>query len=410
MTNLEKSVNAKQANPWDTIKLDQNGRLIMEDSEVHINQKLIQEKKKKSLYNVRGLIRSLVLVVDVSSCCLEVQSFGMKRIQIIKEQLISFLKNFFDKNPISQISIVATVSESARLISPLTGSLDDLLYGVNELTFMDHKGEPSIQASLSAAVALLGSINSASGGALSVSAPPTTREVLILYGSMTTADYSPIDGYIKKLIDSKIVINVVGLGAKLYILDRLTTETGGEYYVPTSYDNMTTLMNLFVIPPSLDLKDRVLYMIECGIAQPCTDNCCSFDIFALKANPKLINHSEKDIDEKDINFPFPFYGGYRCPKCKTRVRSLPCFCPTCALFLVHYPHLTRTIQNLSYMDVEAHYVEVDKSDLVCWGCNTVTPVDVHKPYQLCNKCNNVFCNDCYRFIIERIECCPGCLQ
>lgn len=85
----------------------------------------------------------------------------------------SFLKNFFFKNPVGHVGVVALKNSSAKLIQPFTSNVDDILNSILKERTAGLQGSPSLEEGLQIAHDLL--IDMPLYG---------TKEVLIMYGSI----------------------------------------------------------------------------------------------------------------------------------------------------------------------------------------------------------------------------------
>ena len=140
--------------------------------------------------------------------------FNQNRMKLIQDQTIDFINDFFVQNPLSQLSILATYESTCRILTPLSCNVQDHVKKIKSLSLEDHGGEPSLESSLSIATAILGN-GEKNPGLAQIS---TTKEVLIVYGSLTTCDNSPIYKTLNLVRDSKIKVSIIGLGAKVFVL------------------------------------------------------------------------------------------------------------------------------------------------------------------------------------------------
>lgn len=97
--------------------------------------------------------------------------------------LETFIEEFFDQNPISQMGIIIMHNKRAEKISDLTGNSRKHLNVLKCLSSTSLIGEPSIQNGLELAFKSLKLLPS-----------HASREILIVMGSLTTCD--PTDIYV----------------------------------------------------------------------------------------------------------------------------------------------------------------------------------------------------------------------
>lgn len=100
------------------------------------------------------------------------------------------------------------------------------------------EGEPSLQNSLEFALKTLKNMPS-----------HTSREILVLFGSLTTCDPTDIGYTIKALKDNNVRVSVIGLAAEVWVCRKLAKETGGDYNVLLDDHHLKELMLNLVEPP-----------------------------------------------------------------------------------------------------------------------------------------------------------------
>jgi len=84
--------------------------------------------------------------------------------------------------------------------------------------------------------------------------PHTSREVLILFGSLTTCDPGDIKSVIKSLKENNVRVSVIGLAAEVRICHHIAKETGGEYNVLLDDHHLKQLILNLVQPPLAGCK------------------------------------------------------------------------------------------------------------------------------------------------------------
>ena len=77
----------------------------------------------------------------------------------------------------------------------------------------------------------------------------TSREVLVIFGSLTTCDPADIGLTIKALKSNNVRVSVIGLAAEVRICRHLCRETGGEYGVLLDDHHLKQLIMNLVQPP-----------------------------------------------------------------------------------------------------------------------------------------------------------------
>ncbi|OHS93140.1 General transcription factor IIH subunit 2 [Tritrichomonas foetus] len=381
---------------WDTL-FQKDGQLvsIMKDGASWESQ--YQKKKNELKGKVRGLIRSLVVVIDLTEAGLAPLDFGMPRIRLITEELSSFISGYIDQNPLSQVSIVTTFNYKAQIQTPLCGDIKLHLNTLQHLTDITTAGEPSIYNALTVASNLLSTVP-----------PYSTKEVLMIYGSLNSCDPQPFDSLLNLVTNNnkspfKCTVSTIGLSSEIDILKKLAEATNGKYNIPLSKDHLTDLLNSHVLPPAWNDMTQRRRFIPFGFTRS-VDEKPSFDL-------------KKIYNEKSVPAPTSFC----CPQCKTRVNALPTYCPCCSLLLMSPAHLTRSLQHLKPLDQFVQPKTGEKygensvfseiaSEIyhVCAACNSKLRNN-EMPY-ICIHCRSTFCKACNGFIHDCLQVCPKCLE
>jgi transcription initiation factor TFIIH subunit 2 len=157
---------------WETVKEDQEGNIITTSLD---KDRLKRSKFLRLSTSVRrGLIRYIVLFLDCSISSRE-NDFKPTRFDILKKVSENFITNYFDQNPISQLSVAISIDRSAEKITDLSGNSKVHLQGITNLMRAD--GLASLQNILLLAMSILRHIPDYG-----------CREVIILYTSLSTCD------------------------------------------------------------------------------------------------------------------------------------------------------------------------------------------------------------------------------
>jgi transcription initiation factor TFIIH subunit 2 len=101
-------------------------------------------------------------------------------------------------------------------------------------------GEPSLQNSLERAMNGLKNMPAHS-----------SREVLVLFGSLTTCDPGDIQKTIKSLKENNIRVSIIGLAAEVRICREIAKRTGGTYNVLLDDHHLKELILNQVQPPAV---------------------------------------------------------------------------------------------------------------------------------------------------------------
>ncbi|PNJ60883.1 GTF2H2C isoform 7, partial [Pongo abelii] len=204
---------------WEILKEDESGSL-----KATIEDILFKAKRKRVFEHhgqVRlGMMRHLYVVVD-GSRTMEDQDLKPNR-------LTCTLK----------IGIIVTKSKRAEKLTELSGNPRKHITSLKKAVDMTCHGEPSLYNSLSMAMQTLKHMPG-----------HTSREVLIIFSSLTTCDPSNIYDLIKTLKAAKIRVSVIGLSAEVRVCTVLARETGGTYHVILDESHYKELLTHHVSPP-----------------------------------------------------------------------------------------------------------------------------------------------------------------
>ncbi|KAI0194672.1 Ssl1-like-domain-containing protein [Xylaria flabelliformis] len=387
---------------WDVVVEDADGTLAGTIEGLAEAQKRARLLKDTTPLQ-RGIIRHLVLVLDMSFAMLE-KDLLPTRHQLSMAYASEFVREYFEQNPISQLAIVGMRDGIAVRISDMSGNPGDHLEKLQDWVKQDPQGNPSLQNALEMC-----------RGALFHTPTHGTREVLIVYGALMSSDPGDIHDTLHSLIKDRIRVSIVGLAAQVAICEELCSKTNGGdtsgYNIALHEQNFRDLLLEVTTPPVTRTKEQsTASLLMMGfpsrtLAAPETTNYCA------------CHHR-------------PTREGYGCTRCGTRVCRLPAECPGCGLTLILSTHLARSYHHLfplrNWVDVPWSEAKRSKS---CYSCLTPFP-DVpgrsgggkgpEKPDRptvkglsesgryACEVCNNHFCIDCDLFAHEVLHNCPGC--
>ena len=239
---------------WEGVQEDSEGNII---AYVSSNKDKSHKTRPKRITSSirRGLIRYLVIAIDYSISALE-KDFRPTRLDAIKSSLKQFIPQYYDENPISQLSLIITRDKIAEKLTELSGNpkyheniLLNNTTNTNNNTLTPY-GEPSLQNILLLAISILRTVPEYG-----------TREVLILYNSTKTRDPSNIFDTIQLAITYKIRINIICTSSELYICKKIAEDTGGMFYVASDSAHLNELVLGQVQPPP-DMKSSSSYSTD----------------------------------------------------------------------------------------------------------------------------------------------------
>lgn len=131
---------------WDTVVEDADGTLTGA-----IEGRAEAEKRARLLKDTtplqRGIIRHLVLVLDMSFAMLE-KDLLPSRYELAMAYASQFVREYFEQNPISQLAIIGMRDGVAVRISDMSGNPTDHLEKLQGWVKQDPQGNPSLQNAL----------------------------------------------------------------------------------------------------------------------------------------------------------------------------------------------------------------------------------------------------------------------
>uniref|UniRef100_A0A8C2PA67 C2H2-type domain-containing protein n=1 Tax=Capra hircus TaxID=9925 RepID=A0A8C2PA67_CAPHI len=193
----------------------------------------------------------------------------------------------------------------------------------------------------------------------------TSREVLIIFSSLTTCDPSNIYDLIKTLKAAKVRVSIIGLSAEVRVCTALARETGGTYHVILDESHYKELLTHHVSPPPASSNSECS-LIRMGFPQHTIASLSDQDAKPSFSMAHLDSNTEPGLT----------LGGYFCPQCRAKYCELPVECKICGK--------KPAVDYLGELKDQHVYV--------------------------CSVCQNVFCVDCDVFVHDSLHCCPGCIH
>lgn len=338
---------------------------------------------------------------------------------------IAFVREYFEQNPISQLSVLGMRDGLAVRVSDMSGNPNDHINAIKGLRSQEPKGNPSLQNTLEMARAAL--YHTPSHG---------TREVLIIHGALLTSDPGDIYDTIRSCVKDKIRVSIIGLAAQLFICAEICSRTNAgdtsTYNVALDEVHYRELLMSITTPPVM--RNDQLSTSASSTAQQNAGAALlmmGFPSRTVEKTPTLCAcHGNLTR------------GGYLCSRCNAKVCSLPATCPTCDLTLILSTHLARSYHHLFPLKnwSEVSWVRAKQiGSKQCFGCMSLFPAvpssvgdwsangagshgkgkgvaaQVKKAegasessrYE-CDVCHRHFCIDCDVFCHEVVHNCPGC--
>jgi transcription initiation factor TFIIH subunit 2 len=411
--------------------LDDRGAVAADDGHLTENLARVVEAQKRARIRQdakpfqRGIIRHMVLVLDVSEAMLE-KDMRPNRYRVMLLYAVDYIREYFEQNPISQLTVLAMYDGKCIKISELSGNPNEHIEAIRQLRDgkgadtppREPKGSPSIQNALELSRAML--YHTPKHG---------TREVLIILGALLTNDPGDIHQTIAACVKDRLRVNIIGMLAKMKICQDIVKLTNGgdesSYAVAVDQLNLRELMMATTAPPVMRSTEQ-----EATIAN-----------LLVMGFPSRMDEEFPSLCACHGEFT---RGGYICPRCKTKVCSLPQTCPACGLTLILSTHLARSYHHLfplrNWMEVSWKRARL-MNTTQCKGClrpfpeippmEEIESSDDQLPngttngvsnavrnskiegasesarYE-CQICHNHFCVDCDVFCHQTLFNCPGC--
>ncbi|XP_056447767.1 general transcription factor IIH subunit 2 isoform X1 [Gadus chalcogrammus] len=369
---------------WEVLKEDEFGSLKATVEEI-----LFQSKRKRALEShgqVRlGMMRHLYVVID-SSRTMEDMDLRPNRLKATLKLMEAFVEEYFDQNPISQVGLITTKNKRAEKLTELAGNPKKHLAALKKTRDAACVGEPSLYNSLNLAMQTLKHMPG-----------HTSREIVVIFSSLTTCDPANIYELIKTLKSLKIRVSVIGLSAEVRVCTVLTRETGGTYHVCLDESHFKELLMFHVKPPPANAQSECS-LIRMGFPQHTIASMCDQDSKPSFSMSHLDSTSEVGLS----------LGGYFCPQCHAKHTELPVECKICGLTLVSAPHLARSFHHLFPLEAFRETpLEELPADRFCHACQGKLK---DKIVFTCPFCSGVFCTECDLFIHDSLHCCPSCIN
>lgn len=364
---------------WDVVQEDEGGSLA------GVVAGIVEEAKKKRIVKdtapiQRGIIRNLVLILDMSSAMQE-KDLRPNRYQLMLNYSIEFVTEFFDQNPISQLGIIGMKDGLAVLVSDLNGNPHDHIEKLQALRKQEPTGMPSLQNALEMTRGILFHVPS-----------HCTKEILVVFGALLSSDPGEIHKTITSLVKDKIRARVIGLAAQVAVCKDLTTKT-----------NFGDSSGYGVVLNEPHFKDLLM---ECTTPLAVMKMAAGNQSILVRMGfPSRVSESEPTLCACHSKLT---QGGYICPRCTSKICTLPMLCPCCNLTLILSTHLARSYHHLFPLASFKELASTSRSSLApsCFACGDIFGSTASR-YQ-CQTCRTQFCIDCDVFCHETLHNCPGC--
>lgn len=408
-------------------------------------QQIEEDRKRKRLRKdtkpfQRGIIRHVVLVLDLSEAMLE-KDMRPTRFHATIRFAKDYVREFFEQNPISQMCVLGMHDGLCIRVSELSGNPADHISRIQGLRTpanaqdfsKEPKGSPSLQNALELARATL--YHTPDHG---------TREVIVVFGSLLSLDPGDIHQTIRACVRDRVRVSVIGMSARLKICTEIVTRTNAgdesEYVVATDQESLRELLLATTTPPVVRATKS---------AQETAPPESAAALMMMGFPSRVV----EDTPTMCACHGILTTGGYTCSRCSAKVCSLPVTCPSCQLTLLLSTHLARSYHHLFPL---RNWAEVswqrarEKGTTACLSCLNPFPTppppeetdgnkgegseaangEKERPIKKgrtgedeseeqkasessryeCRVCESHFCIDCDMFCHMVLHNCPGCLS
>ncbi|TRM69950.1 TFIIH basal transcription factor complex subunit SSL1 [Schizophyllum amplum] len=386
---------ASYTRSWDTVQEDESGSLqgAVEDWVVRARRKRLLAP---SAAIRRTIIRHLVLLLDLSSAMVD-RDMRPTRFDLMLQYAREFIVEWFDQNPLGQIGVVGMRAGVGERICEMTGNPQDVLKSISERHRLEPQGEPSLQNAIEMARS-------------SMSHLPThsSREIVLIFGSLTTCDPGDIHDTLDTCVRQKIRVSVVALAAEMKICREFCDRTGGQFGVALNEGHFRDILFELVPPPAQRGGGGSGTVGGAGGAPSADLMMMGFPTRLPDTAPPSLCACHGELRS----------AGFLCPRCMSKVCDVPTDCDVCGMMIVSSPHLARSYHHLFPVRPYAAMGTADRGARVaCYACarafptapagNTsegMSPVGRYR----CPECKCDFCSECDVFIHDVVHACPGC--
>jgi transcription initiation factor TFIIH subunit 2 len=407
---------------WDAVREDEGGSLASA-----VRGLLEASKRRRTLHDSvpvqRGIIRHMILILDLSESMLE-KDLRPSRHLLTLQYAREFVSEYFDQNPIGQLSILVTREGIAERVTGMGGNTSEHVASLQSRRLFP-KGEPSLQNALEMARSNLSHLPLAN-----------SREVVVIFGSLTTCDPSNIHDTITSLVQDNIRVSMICLAAEVKVCKEICKRTNGKFGVALDEGHFRDLLFEQIHPPEIEAKKKKGRKKAAARTNDDDDdeenNMEGVDLMQMGFPTRLPTNGPPSLCACHHRLKS---GGYLCPRCQVKLCDVPTDCPVCGLTIVMSTHLARSyhhlfpVANYTAISWEKLYNMTQTTPSDCMGCNTtfdpLPPGFVANEAQQeeeanipnnvassgrysCPRCHNHFCLTCDGFVHDTLYLCPAC--
>lgn len=259
-----------------------------------------------------------------------------------------------------------------------------------------------------------------------------SREVVVIFGSLTTCDPGNIHDTMHALAKNNIRVSMVCLAAELKVCKDICKKTHGKFGVALDEAHFRDLLFEHINPPEVETSERKNHRARADEEEPIEEGV---DLMQMGFPTRLPTSSVPTMCACHNRLKS---GGYLCPRCLVKVCDVPTDCPVCGLTIVMSTHLARSYHHLfpvaNYTAIrwealieQIHGADSSTVEPRCFGCASKfdavplqyldrqtndeedVPANVAPSGRYrCPRCEHDYCLECDSFVHENLHQCPGC--
>ena len=174
----------------------------------------------------------------------------------------------------------------------------------------------------------------------------SSREIVIIFGSLTTCDPDNVFDTIDACVKDKIRVSVVALAAEMKVCRELCDKTGGRF--PSSmrvdlYSNVWGTGTFGVAMNEGHFKDLLFELVPPPAQRKTTNSASATELMMMGFPSRLPESSQPTLCGCHSILKSE---GFICPRCKIKLCDVPTDCDACGLMVVSSPHLARSYHHL----------------------------------------------------------------
>jgi len=253
----------------------------------------------------------------------------------------------------------------------------------------------------------------------------SSREILIIFGSLTTCDPGNVHDTVEACVKDRIRVNVVALAAEMRICRDFCVRTGGNFGVALNEGHFKDLMFESISPPAQRANPSSIAGSQAppqgGTVPPTLSSGAGAgsDLLIMGFPTQIPASSSPSLCACHAELKRQ---GYICPRCSAKLCDVPTDCDICGLMIVSSPHLARSYHHLfPVQPFPAQTVAEESASPTCAACSKpfAVPRQISDSlemqgisplgrYRCPDRCKLDFCADCDEFIHTVLHVCPGC--